>query len=843
MRKIINRVISQVVAVMISVQMIGQYGASLIPQINAVSDEVQSEVSAVEEEPADTESSDEIYETEKELESVVNEIVDDGKESETTAESEYEDWTVTSDTMLNEMKEVNNLTISSGTLNLNEQKVIVHGDLILTQNGLLDCNKGEISCENFIMSNSSYLYMKNTNDLIVVNGNFTQNGGYIREDNAVAGTIEIKGDFVSEGYSFNPTKEHKVILSGTTKQTINFRNNSYGFNILEINNTSREGVYSQKSVLANEINLMNNGKINFAGCTEYGKALDDDLVIDGDYYLAAGVLEIGDNELTVNGNLIQGGGTIKLGTGTLTVNGDYRIQSRIEKENVAEGETEKYNYGSSTGSLEMTNAECSVIVKDNFITQSTISHKDRLTAGTMRGDGNFEQISSNANSKNFVSTENHTVQFNGKDVTHEINLSSSSSYFNILDITNTTIDLKRDNVYVRKELKGESGKIIGNKIYLPDAKLPRIINGNVCIYGCILENDLVINGNLNFTSRFLFEDINLNGKSLTVNGNLDTYKNRIYFNNGKIICNGNCAIGKSSILYQKNAEDKLTVKGDFTYSGSGSTDNMVDGTITIGGDCTIDSDYFKSCNEHTIVFNGKEETQTIKVNSSSSFFNKVVFSGSDKIFATTCEINSFEKDPKCNVTFYGNGKSGWKLEGNDTIDGDLYLINGELDLGEYDLTITGNLIQGGGTIKLGTGTLTVSHKDRLTAGTMEIGGNFEQKNSDVNSYNFVSTDNHKVILSGNDIQNVKFESPYNSSFYNLEISNSKSVVFDSHIKLNGTISGNTDIISGSGYLCITNLSQMTETIYSGKLSVSNYINTSTLERDIYKYIGSKLYKT
>ncbi len=198
MRKIINRVISQVVAVMISVQMIGQYGASLIPQINAVSDEVQSEVSAVEEEPADTESSDEIYETEKELESVVNEIVDDGEESETTAESEYEDWTVTSDTMLNEMKEVNNLTISSGTLDLNGQKVIVHGDLMLTQNGRLNCNKGEISCENFIMSNSSYLYMRNTNDLIVVNGDFTHNGGYFQADNAVAGTIEVRGDFTSK---------------------------------------------------------------------------------------------------------------------------------------------------------------------------------------------------------------------------------------------------------------------------------------------------------------------------------------------------------------------------------------------------------------------------------------------------------------------------------------------------------------------------------------------------------------------------------------------------------------------------------------------------------------------
>ena len=41
MKKVLNRVISQVIAMMISVQMIGQYGASFLPLINAVGNEVQ----------------------------------------------------------------------------------------------------------------------------------------------------------------------------------------------------------------------------------------------------------------------------------------------------------------------------------------------------------------------------------------------------------------------------------------------------------------------------------------------------------------------------------------------------------------------------------------------------------------------------------------------------------------------------------------------------------------------------------------------------------------------------------------------------------------------------------
>ncbi len=275
MKKIVNRVISQIIAITISVQMIGQYGASLIPQINAVGDDVQSKVSEAEVETAETESGDETVEAETETESTVNEIADDNEETKTEPENEYEDWTITSDTTLDGMKEVNNLTISGGTLNLNGQKIIVHSNLILNKYGKLNCNKGEISCENFIMNDSSYLYMKNTNDLLVVNGNFIHNGGYFKDDYAIAGTIEIKGDFFSEGYGFSPNQEQKIILSGTQKQTINFENNNYGFNILEINNTSREGVYSKKAVLANEINLMNDCEIDFAGCTEYNESMDN----------------------------------------------------------------------------------------------------------------------------------------------------------------------------------------------------------------------------------------------------------------------------------------------------------------------------------------------------------------------------------------------------------------------------------------------------------------------------------------------------------------------------------------------------------------------------------------
>ena len=48
----------------------------------------------------------------------------------------------------------------------------------------------------------------------------------------------------------------------------------------------------------------------------------------------------------------------------------------------------------------------------------------------------------------------------------------------------------------------------------------------------------------------------------------------------------------------------------------------------------------------------------------------------------------------------------------------------------------------------------VNHEEKLTAGIMTIGGNFTQLNSNNGRYNFAANENHKVVLSGNTVQNI-----------------------------------------------------------------------------------------
>ncbi|MDP4181642.1 MAG: hypothetical protein Q8942_11170, partial [Bacillota bacterium] len=142
----------------------------------------------------------------------------------------------------------------------------------------------------------------------------------------------------------------------------------------------------------------------------------------------------------------------------------------------------------------------------------------------------------------------------------------------------------------------------------------------------------------------------------------------------------------------------------------------------------------------------------------------------------------------------------------DTVYGNLNLSAGTLNLNGYNLTVQGNLTQSGGTMDINGGKLEVigdysikspstncyaylkmvneadyvtvegnftmqsyyNHSGYLTAGTMEVKGNFNQI-KDKNSYigyenNFAASGTHKVILSGKTIQNVSFENPGSSTF-------------------------------------------------------------------------------
>jgi hypothetical protein len=173
-----------------------------------------------------------------------------GSEIISSGNVEYEDWTVSASTPLTGTKEVKNLNIKSGTLDLNGHTLIVHGDVVFS-GGKITFNKGKLECENFTMNNSNAnLVMTNENDYILVKNNFTFSQGYFNSSNAIAGTIEVQGNFSATTSRFSPSLEQKVLLSGEEEQTISL-SSDVGFNILDIQNLI--SVYSVTPIKANKI--------------------------------------------------------------------------------------------------------------------------------------------------------------------------------------------------------------------------------------------------------------------------------------------------------------------------------------------------------------------------------------------------------------------------------------------------------------------------------------------------------------------------------------------------------------------------------------------------------------
>ena len=165
------------------------------------------------------------------------------------------------------------------------------------------------------------------------------------------------------------------------------------------------------------------------------------------------------------------------------------------------------------------------------------------------------------------------------------------------------------------------------------------------------------------------------------------------------------------------------------------------------------------------------------------------------------------------------------LNGNDlTVNGDLNMTGGVLDLNGSTLTVTGNLNQASGRLMVGNGTLIVEgdysigasgtlrmlnesdyikvygsfstnsqydHTGFLTAGTLEVQGNFTQSN---HPDNFDATGTHRVLLSGTEQQIISFEDPglTDSHFNILEITNNSpnGVIFATAVTVTDSITAN-----------------------------------------------------
>lgn len=169
----------------------------------------------------------------------------------------------------------------------------------------------------------------------------------------------------------------------------------------------------------------------------YDITLTKDMVINNNFDVTGGTIDLNDHTLTVNGNLLQSGGKMYIDGGMLEVEGDYRIQS-YEKNEV----TDEMEYTTSYGYLEMSKSKDLVRIKGDFITQSTYGAvavynngpQNVFSAGTMEIGGDFKQLSDSNYQENFYCKGTHKVILNGTE-NQNVHFDSYNSHFNILELT------------------------------------------------------------------------------------------------------------------------------------------------------------------------------------------------------------------------------------------------------------------------------------------------------------------------------------------------------------------------------------------------------------------------
>lgn len=652
----------------------------------------------------------------------------------------------------------------------------VDGDVYVLGD-ILHINSGSVfTGKNLYLGNSSMssgsITMKNADDFVFVSGSVFHysSGNYLYE--LSDGTLELQGDFIQTG-SFTDINSDlvnfKLLLSGDKLQTIKTESANFSFGVIDVKNYSEDGVFFASLINADE--LQRNGcNVKFAGEDSPGWTLSEDEIYDGDLTISRGTLDLNGHKLTVNGSLIQPGGIVLINGGKLIINGDYCIQNKFDNKSE-----------NSSGELKMTNEPDTVQVSGSFVMQSSKSHRDNLTAGTLMIGGDL-LVPENGVYNNFYCTGSHTVVLNGSKIqrvrvdcinTYYDNYYSYDCYnsdyskINNLKIANTSDEgVTFDGIiYVAGTLYNSTSNISGSRnigavnttvfenntwsadisfFTMINLNAPLYINGNVYMYASFCINS----GNVYGKEVLDIEDVDSGDYIFIIDGNLYLYNSVYLPYQGSMIVSGNINIEKNKNGYYGGfislySDSKMFIGGNLKSSSENSS-TFESGILEIRGDMIFSDEKsgFTARRGHTTIFSGNR-LQTVSAAALKTCFDIIdIRNHSDdgvcfKTFIPYSELI----DNGCKITYEKEAVIGWTLTDDEILDGDVNLASGTLDLNGHRLTINGDLIQSGGTVSVNGGELCI-------AGDYKIQREIDKKYSDSTGILMMTNEADKVKVAG-----------------------------------------------------------------------------------------------
>ena len=732
----------------------------------------------------------------------------EAKQEEATEEKEdtevvYESMTISNTMTLSEDMEVGDLTVNN-PLHLNGYKMTVHGNVIV--NSELYIEEGKMTVHgNWQEKNESRIYMTSYNDYVEINGDYVSANSYYYSNEREKGIWEVKGNFYGPKENISGGRNKfssgvKVLLSGTEKQILDVPLDSNMFiHTLVISNTSEDGVLSNHMLLIDSVTDTND-QIHYIYEGNKGVTLEEDTIIDGDYYLTSGTLNLNGYEMYIKGSLIHAGGDIVVNGGKLTIEGDYKQQYIYEKDN-----EEIIDY--SVGRLIMTNEADYVLIKGNYVNCGKQETEENLT------DGILELQGSMLTHADYV----HTMFRSG--VGHTVKLTGAGEQ--LIQVSTQVIE---DYVCVGNLIieQPESGSVV---LEAPIVVMTTISHNSPNISGTTQLVGAVIN------SANLYGDIELGGEcfflnDITIHGNLTSFE---YDNKGLLSVEG-CHVtvrgDYTSVdcdIQGTGSNSVLTVEGNlhFNCEEERFITNM---TLEVGGNVTHQNyGPIKGEETATIHFIGMTE-QVINISSYASYFTNVVIDNPAGVIVKYTFMITNVIYEQGMLTYESGGIHGYTLEEDVVHEGDLMIGGGVLKLNGHQLHVTGDLTMLGGKIEmtdardylLVDGDLhiadTANNCGILTDGILELRGDYLQEGA----WDFTAEQNHTTIFSGTEKQTVSEE----NYFQNVILNNQQGVVAEDMLTVQGVITQNGPF---EGLLGLTSTTKLNECKYDGDATVARGI--------------------
>ena len=543
------------------------------------------------------------------------------------------------------------LVLLGDTLDLAGHTLTVRGNLI-QQNGTISVNGGKLDIKgdyriqqeedkaSEVGAASAQLIMKKSEDRICVGGDFVtwstiSHNGFLQQ-----GILEVKGDVEQKKYrkedNLAMTSESMLRLSGEQKQTVTM--NSAGkqrsrLSGIDIQNSQgvelKTDIYVSGNVSdhGNPVsgkNLVIQKETTFTGKSFSGNIKTEDSFtlteleeIKGNY-LNTGNMRMG-TDLTVHGDF-ESLYEFSLGGHRLNTEGNIKIVRvlNVDKGKLFCGSDFELAEDSKIGSvLNMRNQEDYVQIQGNFYAHSRYSSSS-MSGGTLEIQGNFEHTSPGYKG-NFCASGAHITKFSGEKK-QTVRFADDSSYFNHVEIENTNAE----GVYAPNGINCVTMNRNGHKV-TTDQK------GE---FGWKLTKDEVYEGDLYLIS----DELNLNGYTLHVKGNLIQSAGTVNVNNGELLVDGDYRIQSEvkkdgaaeydkslGTLLMNHEDDRVMVNGSFVmgsiYSHNG---KLTAGMLSVKGDFGAvkykAADNLVTTGTHLLVFNGSEVQ---KVNLSDPSFSNM----------------------------------------------------------------------------------------------------------------------------------------------------------------------------------------------------------------------------